>query len=106
MTASHSSSPHDTNMRSRTMPALLTTTSSRPKASSADATTLGAVPVGHVVAVDDGLAAAGHDVVDHLLCGRHRAARAVELGPDVVDHHLGALPGELERGRGRCRLRR
>src|ERR671918_538026 len=34
-TASHSSSPEDTNMRSRTNPALLTTTSSPPKASTA-----------------------------------------------------------------------
>jgi hypothetical protein len=33
-TASHSSSEHDTNMRSRTKPALFTTTSRRPKASS------------------------------------------------------------------------
>ena len=80
------------------MPALFTTTSSRPKASRAEPTRrCGALPVGHVVAVDDGLAAGRHDVVDHLLRRGHRAARAVELGADVVDDDLRALAGELER---------
>ena len=63
MTASHSSSPQDTNMRSRRNPALLTTTSSRPNVSTAVRDeALGAVPVGDVVAVGDRLAAASRRI--------------------------------------------
>ena len=56
---------------------------------------LGAVPVGHVVAVDDRLATHGPDGIDHLTGRAVGAARAVS-GADVVDHDLGAVPGELQ----------
>ena len=95
-------------MRSRRKPALFTTTSSPPNASIAVATRrLGLLPVGDVVAVGDRLAAHGPDRVDDLAGRPGRAALAVELGPEVVDHDLRALAGELERvRRGRCRARR
>ena len=98
-TASHSSSVADTNMRSRTTPALLTTTSSRPNASMAASTrcwapsqsatsspfTIASPPIASMSATTS---AAGPVV---------GLARAVELGADVVDDDTGALAGQLER---------
>jgi hypothetical protein len=37
------------------------------------------------------------DGVDHFAGGAGRAACPVDLGTQVVDHHLGPLPRELER---------
>ena len=99
MTASHSASVMLTSMRSRRMPALLTSTSRPPKVSIALLDQpLGAVEVGDVVAVGDGLAAHGLDLVDDLL-GRARRRRPSPsiVAAEVVDHDLGALGGELER---------
>ncbi len=80
------------------MPALLTTASRRPNASSVVVDeVLGAGEVGHVVGVDHALATQLDDLVDHLRGGPGGATRAVELGADVVHHDLGALPRELER---------
>ena len=56
----------------------------------------GAVEGAHVVAVGDGLSAEGADGVDDLAGRTGRAALAVELGPDVVDHDARSLTGELE----------
>ena len=52
--------------------------------------------VGHVGAVGDGFTAHLADGVHHLAGGAARAAAAVELGPEVVHHHLRALARELE----------
>ena len=79
MTASHSSSVMLTSIRSRRMPALLTSTSRR--AERVDGRLdepLGAVPVGDVVAVGDRLAAHRPDLVDDLAGGPRRAAAAVD----------------------------
>ncbi len=58
-----------TSIRSRRMPALLTRTSSRPKASTAALDHApGGVEVRHVVAVGDGLAAHGPDGIHDLAC--------------------------------------
>ena len=86
----------------RTWPALLTTTSSVPKASRAVAT-MACAPLdrGDGVVVGHGLAAGGHDL-GHDLVGRvHRrgVARAVGVAdghPQVVDHDPGAAGGELQ----------
>ena len=58
---------------------------------------LGAVEVGDVVAVGDGLATRGADLVDDLAGRAARRAGAVELGADVVDDHVCALAGERQR---------
>ena len=60
---------------------------------------LGTLDRGHVVAVDDALAAGGGDLVHDLLRRRQRTAGAVGLGADVVDHDLRTLGGE---GEGVC----
>ena len=57
---------------------------------------LGALPVGHVVAVGHGFAAGRPDLVDHLTGWAGGPAAAVDLGAQVVDHDLGPLPGELQ----------
>ena len=70
MTESKSSSAIVKIILSRRMPALLTSTSSRPKASTRGADdVLGAVEVGDVVVVGDGLAAPALDDVDDLVGG-------------------------------------
>src|SRR5690606_31788105 len=51
---------------------------------------------GDRVVVGHGLAAGGLDLVDHLLGRRRAAAGAVHRAAEVVDHHVGAPPGELE----------
>jgi hypothetical protein len=56
----------------------------------------GLLPVRHVGAVRDGLAARSPDLRHHLVGRRARAALALERDADVVDHDRGALPGELE----------
>ena len=101
MTASNSSSLVLANMRSRTMPALFTRTSSPPNVSTAVWISPSAcVPVGDVRPVGDGFASGSGDLVDDAL-GRAAAAggRAVEPDADVVDHHTGALGGERQRVR-------
>src|SRR5204862_4540213 len=57
---------------------------------------LRSLPVGHVVAVGDGLAPVGPDEVDDLAGGARRRACAVQLGTEVVDHDLGTLAAELD----------
>src|SRR5439155_23599458 len=57
---------------------------------------LGTLPVGHVVAVGDSLAARGADLFDHLAGGTGRRTAAVDLGSQVVDDDLGALAGILQ----------
>ena len=101
MTASNSSSLVLANIRSRTMPALLTRTSSPPNVSTAVWIRPSACcPVGDVGAAGDGFASGGGDLVDDAL---RRAApaggRAVKPHADVVDHHTGALGGERQRVR-------
>ena len=85
MTASHSSSVMLTSPRSRRMPALFTSTSSPPNASTADVDErLAAGPVGDVVVRRHRLATRAADLFGGL------------LGPvaEVVDDDLGALGGE------------
>ena len=98
MTASHSSSEVLASMRSRRKPALFTSTSSRPNASTAVAIRPSAWPQS---ATSAPLATASPPmarmVVDHLAGRAGRAALAVALGAEVVDHDLGSLAGELER---------
>ena len=111
MTASHSSSVMLARTRSRRMPALLTSTWTSPKVSMAVLDqALRAFPVGHAVAVGDGLAAGGHDLVDDLLGGAGVGADAVGGPAEVVHDHLGAVLGEHQgvlpadaRGRRRSR---
>ena len=75
-------------MRSRRMPALLTSTSRRPKALDGGLDQLAStVPVGDVVGRRDGLATRGTDLGGGLL--GHLA--------EVVHHDLGALGGEEPR---------
>jgi hypothetical protein len=57
---------------------------------------LAAFPVGHVVAVGDGLAAHALDLGHDLLGRRETATRAVGGAPEVVHDDLGALGGEEE----------
>ena len=58
---------------------------------------LGAFPVGHVVGVDDGLAAEVADLGDDLL-GRRRVLTVTVVGAtEVVDDDPGPLRGEQER---------
>ncbi len=105
MTASHSASVMLTIIRSRRMPALLTTTSRVPNVSIACWTSLfGAVPVGDVVGVRDGLAAGA--LISLTTCWAGPVAGpAVAVAPDVVDDDLGAVLGEQQRVLGRCRHR-
>ena len=58
---------------------------------------LGAVEVGDVVAVHDGLAARRADLVDDLLRRRAVGARAVGRRAEVVHDDLRAVVGEHER---------
>ncbi len=57
----------------------------------------GAVPVGDVLAVDDGLAAHGADVVDGLLGGGGVGTATLLVAAEIVDHDLGALAREQQR---------
>ena len=76
MTASNSSSLVLANIRSRTMPALLTRTSSPPKVSTAVWIRLGRLrPVGDIGATGDGFATGSDDLVDHALRGATAAGR-------------------------------
>ena len=56
----------------------------------------GALVVRHIIAVGHRLAAHGPHLVDHLPRRPVRRTGAVDFGPEVVDHDLGALAGELE----------
>ena len=58
---------------------------------------LAALPVGDVVAVGDGLAAHGLDLLDDLLRGGQVGPGAVLGAAEVVDHDLGALRREQQR---------
>ena len=98
MTASHSASVMLASMRSRRMPALLT--SDVEAAEGVDGRldeALGAVPVADVVAVGDGLAAHGLDLVDDLLRRALVGALAVHRAAEVVDDDLGAVVGQQQR---------
>ena len=107
-TASHSSSPHDTNMRSRTKPALLTTTSRRPKRSSVRCSSARVCcEVGDVGAVGDRLAAGGADL------GRPPRRPAPGRRPRPPATRRGRSPRPSRppartraRARGRCRAPR
>ena len=89
MTASHSSMLIFATVRSRRMPALLTSASSRPEGVDRrrDQPARGVV-LGAVAGVEHRLATGGGDLVDD---------RLADLGIELVDHHAGALAGELER---------
>ena len=98
MTASHSSSVMLTSTRSRRMPALLTSMSSRPNVSTAvlirrwppsQSATLSRV--------GDRLAAHRRDLVDDLFGRGAVASGAVGRAAEVVDDDLGALRGEQQR---------
>ena len=56
----------------------------------------GALEVGHVVAVGDGLAAPALDDVDDLVRGRRVGALTGDRAAEVVDHDLGAVIGERD----------
>ncbi len=56
----------------------------------------GPLPVGYVVAVDHGPAPERPDLLGHLFSRIRGGADPIEAGSDVVDHHRGALPGELQ----------
>ena len=85
-------------MRSRTMPALLTTTSRPAERVDRELHHLArGVPVGDVVRRGDGLAAEGGDLVDHLLRRGVGRIGSVLRDTEVVHDDLGALAGELER---------
>jgi hypothetical protein len=55
------------------------------------------VPIGDVVAVDDGLATHRLDLVDDLHGGTEVAALAVHVAAEVVDDDLGAFSREQQR---------
>jgi hypothetical protein len=55
------------------------------------------VEVGHGGRVGNRLAARRTDFIHHLLRRRGRAARAVHRAAQIVDHHLGAAPGQGQR---------
>ncbi len=85
-------------MASRTMPALFTRTSRRPKSSTAWLDEgLGPLPVGHVVVVGRGLATVAADDLGHLLGRGLVDTAAVDRAADVVDHDRRPLAGQLER---------
>ena len=106
MTESKSSSAILKIILSRRMPALLTSTSSRPERLDRGVDdVLGAVEVGDVVVVGDGLAAAALDDLDDLVGGLLVGALARDRATEVVHDDLGALVGELDAprpGRRRC----
>ena len=58
---------------------------------------LGALPVGDVVAVGDGLAAHRLDLVDDVLRRAGRLTRAVHLAAEVVHHDLGPVRRQHQR---------
>ncbi len=98
MVASHSSSVAETNIRSRTMPALLTMTCSPPNAVDRgidDA--LGRIPVGNVLVIGDRLAAGGDDLRHHGIGSAGVAAFAGQRGADIVDDDVGAFGGKGQR---------
>ena len=101
MTASNSSSLVLANIRSRTMPALLTRTSRPPNFSTAVwIRPVGLRPVGDVGATGDGFAAGSGDLVDDALRGAPTTSgRAVQADADVVHHHARTLGGERQRMR-------
>ena len=57
---------------------------------------LGAGLVGHVVTVEESTSSERSHLVRHLLGRPDRRAGSVGLGTEVVDDHVGAVPGELE----------
>ena len=89
MTASKSSSLIFHNTRSRSSPALVTITSSRPNSPTARSTSASAAArVADRAHLRDGPAALARDRRDRLLRG---------VGVDVVDHHRGAGARERDR---------
>ncbi len=98
MTASHSASVMLKLSRSRRMPALLITTSSPPKCSTAWSTSASApaqVEMSSVLAT--ACAAGGHDLVDDLLRRAGVGPAAVGRAAQVVHDHAGAFGGEQHR---------
>ena len=97
ITASHSSMVMFTNIRSRRIPALLTTTSRPPKVSIAVSDQPArAVPVRDVVVVRHGLATSRADCVDDVEGGTSDAPRRRPC-TEIVHHDLGSLAGQLQR---------
>ena len=95
MTASHSSSVMLTSMRSRRIPALLT--SDVEPAEDVDGLAdegLAPVPGGDVVGVGHRPPAGGGDLVDHLLGRARVGAGPVPRPAQVVDHDVGAVLGQ------------
>ncbi len=85
---------------SRRTPALFTTMSTVPKASTAVFTMLAARRgLGDGIVVGDGLAAGRLDLVDHLVGRGVTAALAVDRATRIVHDHLGATAGQQERMR-------
>src|SRR5215212_7191924 len=98
MTASQSASSILTSMRSRRMPALLTSTSSLPKAETACSISRRA-PSQWLISsrIGDGLATGGVDLGDDGLRRRVIGAAPGAAGADIADDDLCALGGELQR---------
>ena len=97
ITASHSSSEVFTSIRSRTKPGVVD--QDVEAAEGVDRLLhhrRGLLEVGDVGAVGDGLAAQRLDLGDDLVGDLGGRALAGAGGAEVVDHDLGALPGELE----------
>ena len=98
MTSSHSASVMEKSIRSRRIPALLTTTWSPPKVSMACRTMAwppSQVPTSSVLAT--AVTASGRDLVDHLLGRPGVAARSVAGTTHVVDDDLRTVLREQER---------
>ena len=97
MTASHSSTVMLTSIRSRRMPALLTRTSRPPKVSTAVAISRCAPSTSET---SSPLATASPPMAlissTTSPAGPLGPTAAVHLGPEVVDHDLGTLAGELD----------
>ena len=94
MTASQSTALMRWKMRSRRMPALLTTQSMRPKLSMA-VLMMRSAPCGSATLSPLGTAMppAFFDFGDHLIGHLDVGALALGRAAEVVDHHLGALGG-------------
>ena len=94
MTASQSTALMRWKMRSRRMPALLTTQSMRPKLSMA-VLMMRSAPCGSATLspLAHGNAARLLDLADHLVGDRDVGALALGRAAEIVDHHLGALGG-------------
>ena len=97
-TASKSSSVIFANVLSRRMPALLTSTSTVPKRSTARSTSDSRpVGVGDARVMGDGLAAGGHDLRHDAVGGRVVAVLAVDRPPTSLTTTLAPRPRERQR---------